>query len=70
MKILIFKTNIHCSSCIERVRPILDEKIGSGNWKVDISSDEKLLNINTDKYTADKIIGFVAKLGYCASLKE
>jgi copper chaperone CopZ len=43
-----FKTNIKCAACIEKVTPLLNDAIGSGNWHVDTSTPTKTLTIQTD----------------------
>jgi copper chaperone len=45
MEMIKFRTTIKCSGCVATVTPVLDEKVGKGNWQVDIQSPEKFLTI-------------------------
>ena len=36
MNTLQFKTNIKCTGCISKVTPILNKKLGEGQWEVDL----------------------------------
>ena len=45
METIKFKTTIKCSGCVATVTSVLDEKVGKGNWQVDIQSPEKFLTI-------------------------
>lgn len=46
MNILKFKTNIKCTGCLSKVSPSLNEKIGQGNWDVDIMTLKKTLTVH------------------------
>jgi copper chaperone len=65
MENLQFKTNIKCGGCIEKVKPALDQVVGAGNWKVDITSPEKTLTLST-KIEAAKVKMAVQKAGFTA----
>ena len=46
MKTIQLKTNIMCGSCIQKVTPVLNEKLGENNWKVDTQNPKKDINSN------------------------
>jgi copper chaperone CopZ len=68
MKTVELKTNIMCGSCIAKVTPVLNEKIGEGKWKVDIQSPNKILRVNNESLTEHDIINAVEKAGYKAEM--
>lgn len=65
MEAIKFKTNIKCSGCIATVTPHLNEAVGEGNWKVDLSDPAKVLTISVEKDAA-KAKEAVEKAGYNA----
>lgn len=64
MKKIHFKTNINCSSCIQKVTPILDEIKGIKNWSVDTDDAQKILTVETDSTTAEEIITGIQDIGF------
>ncbi|HEX8333398.1 MAG TPA: heavy-metal-associated domain-containing protein [Segetibacter sp.] len=66
MKTIELKTNIMCGSCIAKVTPTLNEKIGEGNWKVDTLNPKKVLTVTTEDLDKSQIIEAVQKAGYKA----
>jgi copper chaperone len=66
MKTIEVKTNIMCGSCIAKVTPTLNERIGENNWKVDTVSPKKLLTVTTDVLEEKDIIKAVEDAGYKA----
>jgi len=63
-KELKFKTNINCGGCIAKVTPFLNEAAGEGRWKVDTTNKDKILTIDADAVSGEKIIDAVLKAGY------
>lgn len=66
MKTIEVKTNIMCGSCIEKVTPVLNEKIGAGNWKVDTQNPKKILTVNAENVSEENVINAVEQAGYKA----
>jgi copper chaperone len=64
MEMLRFKTNLKCSGCIAAIEQRLKKIEGIGNWKVDLLSPEKTLEIDTTQERAGEIIDAVKKAGY------
>ena len=65
MNTLKFKTNIKCSGCISKVTPALNDKVGEGNWEVDIMTLKKTLTIKApDNITQDDVIKTVRTAGF------
>lgn len=64
MKTLRFKTNIHCSNCVSKVKPFLDKKKGILSWKVDTDHPDKILTVETVELSADDIIKTIKRTGF------
>jgi copper chaperone len=60
-----FKTNIKCSACVEKVTPSLDEVVGKGNWRVDLTDPQRTLTISATAESA-KLNEALNKVGYRA----
>jgi copper chaperone len=60
-----FKTNIKCDACIAKVTPLLNETVGEGKWKVDITVPSKTLTIEKDE-SEEVINTSLARKGYKA----
>jgi copper chaperone CopZ len=43
-----FKTNIKCTGCLSVVAPVLNEKLGEGNWQVNLDDANKTLSVSKD----------------------
>ena len=66
MKTIEVKTNIMCGSCIAKVTPTLNERIGENNWKVDTANPKKVLTVTADKLNEEEVINAVEEAGYKA----
>ena len=66
MKTIVVKTNIMCGACIAKVTPLLNEKIGEQQWKVDITNPKKLLTATTENLQEEDVIKAVEEAGYKA----
>jgi copper chaperone len=66
MEIKKFKTNIMCSSCIEKVTPAFNEVLGENNWTVDTQNPKKILTVTTENASENDVIKAVEKAGYKA----
>ncbi len=64
MKTLKFKTNINCNNCVMSVTPFLNELDNIENWKVDIDSPDKTLEITIDDDDEESVIDAVKEAGY------
>ncbi len=54
MTTLKFKTNINCGGCIAKVAPFMNEKKDVvHSWKVDTSTPDRILTVETEKSAAD-----------------
>ena len=66
MKTIELKTNVMCGSCVAKITPALNEKVGAGNWKVDTQNPQKTLTVTTENCNEEEVIEAVEKAGYKA----
>lgn len=66
MNTLKFKTNIKCSGCISKATPILNEKLGEGQWEVDLMTLKKTLTVSTPDLNEVEVIEIVKESGFIA----
>ncbi len=69
MSIYHFKTNLKCSGCVDTLKPHLDKMAENGdieNWSVDLQSPEKILMVETNKLTPERVKHEVRAAGYDA----
>lgn len=59
-----FKTNINCNGCIATVTPFLNSETDIKNWNVDIQNQYKILTVEGETITKDKIIKRVKEAGF------
>ena len=64
MEPLKFKTNIKCTGCLAKVTEPLNEKVGEGNWDVDLMTLKKTLTINTENVSAGEVIDTLKTVGF------
>lgn len=57
-----FKSNIKCSACVAKVTPGLNEVVGEGKWKVDLTHPDRILTVEDS--SADKINSKLKEVGY------
>ena len=64
----VFKTNINCASCVQKVTETLDGLVGEDNWSVDTDIPIKLLTVENENISADAIIAALKEIGYSADV--
>jgi copper chaperone len=64
MEKLQFKTNINCGNCVSKVTPFLNQVEEIENWKVDTSIPEKILTVEGEDLSSDKIKEVVESAGF------
>ena len=62
MKTIEVRTNIMCGSCVAKVTPTLNERVGEANWKVETLNPKKILTVTTENLNKGEAI----KAGYKA----
>ncbi|MEZ4995249.1 MAG: hypothetical protein R2824_32835 [Saprospiraceae bacterium] len=68
MKELKFKTNINCTGCLSKVKPVLDAETQIEKWEVDLQSDDRILTIEADDISSEEVSRAVARAGFNAEL--
>lgn len=63
---LTFKTNINCGGCLAKVTPALDAETKISDWKVDLTSDDRILTVIAEEIAPEEIIQAVSSVGFQA----
>ena len=66
MSDLKFKTNIKCAGCIAKATPVLNEKLGEGQWEVDVMTLKKTLTVSASNLTETEVVAIVNEAGFTA----
>lgn len=66
MKALKFKTNINCTGCLSKVKPVLDGEGQIEKWAVDLQSDDRILTVESENLSSEEVRQVVAKAGFNA----
>ena len=66
MNTLKFKTNIKCAGCIAKATPLLNQKLGEGQWEVDLMTLKKTLTVSTPDLKEAEVIEIVKESGFIA----
>lgn len=66
MKTQKFKTNIACGNCLAKVTPILNAEPRIKSWDVDLTSEDRLLTVESEDMSAEEVFKTVIKAGFVA----
>jgi len=66
MKTQKFKTNIACGNCLAKVTPILNAEPRINSWKVDLTSEDRILTVESEDMSAEEVFKTVIKAGFVA----
>lgn len=64
MNTLRFKSNINCGSCVAAVSPALDSEKSVLKWEVDLTHDDRILTVETDKLTSEDVKVLLDSTGF------
>jgi copper chaperone len=64
METIIFKTNMKCSGCIEKITPALNELAGKDHWTVDLQNPDKTLSVSSSTISGEDIKSAVENAGF------
>ena len=59
-----FKTSLKCNGCIKAITPGLESIHEIEQWKVDLESTDKILEVESKEDVAEEVIKNVKKAGY------
>ena len=66
MKELKFKTNINCTGCLSKVKPVLDAEQKIETWEVDLKHEDRILTVKSENISSDEIEEKLAAIGFGA----
>ena len=66
METIKFKTNIKCDACVAKVTPYLNEEVGAGYWKVDLTDPQRTLTVTAESDVDEKVKEALKNAGYKA----
>jgi hypothetical protein len=58
------KTDLRCGACVRSVGPLLDAEPGVARWQADVSTPDKVLTVEGDGVTADRVGEILGGKGY------
>jgi len=64
----LFKTNLKCSGCVEKLSNILNREKDILQWDANLESEHKLVNIVSEKLSHDKLEKLIEEAGFKATL--
>jgi hypothetical protein len=59
-----YKTNLRCSGCVSSITPAFDAALGSKHWTADVDSPDKVLTVEGDDVTPERVGPLLGKTGY------
>jgi copper chaperone CopZ len=59
-----YKTDLRCGACVARVGPLLDAAPGVARWSADVANPDKVLTVEGDGVTAEKVASAIAPAGH------
>jgi copper chaperone len=66
MSTLHFKTDLKCNGCIQKITPFLSGIKEIKEWKVDLTSSDRILTVEGDEINPAVIIAALEHAGYKA----
>ncbi len=66
METIVFKTNMKCAGCIEKITPAMNELAGMDHWIVDLTNPDKTLTVSAEGVQTKDIQTAVEKAGFKA----
>lgn len=71
METTILKTDLHCSSCVEKIDPILKEESSIRDYNINIEHPDKLITIKAEGLNIESVVSKFRDAGYKAEkIKE
>lgn len=59
-----YKTSLKCNGCINTIKPGIEQIQGIQEWKVDLESADKILEISSEVDVTDQVLESVKKAGF------
>jgi copper chaperone len=67
MEIIVLKTNLSCSHCVQKVEPLLKNEAGNVDYSIDLEHPDKPVTIFSEGANINTVIGQFKKVGYIAA---
>ncbi|TRX47269.1 heavy-metal-associated domain-containing protein [Fulvivirga sp. M361] len=64
MHTLKFKSNINCTGCLSKVKPVLDEQKDIHQWNVDLDHEDRILTVEVNDLNPIEVEKTVEKVGF------
>jgi hypothetical protein len=61
-----YRTNLRCESCVATIKPYLDRAPGVRRWSADVSGPDKILTLDGDDLSLDRVNSILGPAGYQA----
>ena len=68
MDAITFKTDLHCSSCVSKVTPILEDDSSIKEFNINLDHPQKLITIQGNIINSGKLISKIEDAGYHAEI--
>ena len=59
-----YKTNLRCGGCVSTIAPLLNGASGIASWKADVESPDRLLTVEGDDVSRERVESLLGKAGY------
>ena len=69
--VLVFRTSVTDSACVESLRPVLDGLVGrAGRWTFDLEDRDRVLRIESEAANTEEVIRLLRERGeQCAEME-
>ena len=67
MKTITVKTDLHCQGCVDKISPVLNDAESIEKWQVDLSGQEKMLQVQGEGISTDYIDHLLHQAGYAVT---
>lgn len=59
-----FKTDLRCGGCVSTITPLFTGATGIRSWAADVNSPDKVLTVEGDEVSRERVSGLLGKAGY------
>jgi copper chaperone CopZ len=70
MEELTIKSDLHCSSCVKTIEPILSADTNIDEYDIDLEHPDKLISIKGSNLNGQRIISEIQNAGYAAEISN
>lgn len=66
-QVMVFRTNIRSQKDVRKVKGMLNDRFGRAGWSLDLADIDKVLRIETQSLTLERVIQVIEQAGYCCA---